>query len=1083
MKYVMGLDLGITSVGWAVINLDKKRIEDLGVRIFPGGERPKDGGSLNENRRLFRGQRRRLSRRRVRMRKIKELLVEQGLIVKEELENFYQLKKEDRDVWLLRVESLERKLEDKEWARVLTTLAKRRGYKSNRKDSKSEKEESGRVLKAIQLNQTIMENKNYRTVGEMLVKETNITTETLAKQALRNKADQYDHCVLREMLVEELKTLFEIQRNLGNLKASESFEKEYLEVFEYQKPFMTRELMEKMIGKCTFEKEEPRASKNSWTFERFMLLQKINNLTYSTGSEKHNLSQEEREKIITLAYEQREIKYTTLRKTLKLPDDARFTGLNYFIRKKKQEELTEEKYRQEVEKTTFVKLNGYHTLKEAFKKNEKIGLWKEFEKDKEKLDDVAETLSKSKTEQEIQKELEQIGLTKEEIAIVKDVNFDKYGHLSYKAMKKILSYLEEGKTYDKACELAGYNFKNETENPQKKLPPILQERGINPVMYRTVTQTRKIINAIIEKYGSPYEIHIEVARDLTKNRDERNKIQKKQEENRAENEKTKEYIRETFKIENPKPVDILKVKLWREQGGKSAYSLKAISPEQLFEDNYVQIDHALPFSRSFDDSYNNKVLVLTKENQDKRNLTPREYIKNEEEWEQYEAWIKTTYKYNPRKRENLLMKNFDEERAGDWRARNLVDTKYIARFLANYIKSNLLFEDYGEKSNRIKVKMIPGGVTTALRHYWGIAKKDRETDTHHAEDAVILACATNEFINKVMDFSKYKELYHEYKDGNYIDKETGEIVENKYKTHEMKRPWPEFKEELEARTSQNPRHDLESGQFKNYNDFNFENLKPLFVSRMPNRKITGQAHKETIYSDRKNGVVVIKTRLQELSGEDIKNICTKEEYKELYMSDKNTYDAIYRRMAEYNFKADKAFAPGYTIRKKAKNGEGTIVKSIKVPSKMNSGVKVQGGIAANGGMVRVDVFEKDGKYYLVPVYVADLVKGEIPNLAIMANKPKSEWTFMDESYNFKFSLFLNDLVYVKKGEKEILGYYVSTHSGTGAINLKSPNGQSEYEGIGVKTLDKFEKYEVDLLGNYYKVKKETRKGGKSRLKK
>ena len=75
MKYVMGLDLGISSIGWAVINKDKNRIEDLGVRLFSAGERPKDGGSLNEMRRNARGQRRRLSRKRVRMRKIKELLV------------------------------------------------------------------------------------------------------------------------------------------------------------------------------------------------------------------------------------------------------------------------------------------------------------------------------------------------------------------------------------------------------------------------------------------------------------------------------------------------------------------------------------------------------------------------------------------------------------------------------------------------------------------------------------------------------------------------------------------------------------------------------------------------------------------------------------------------------------------------------------------------------------------------------------------------------------------------------------------------------------------------------------------------
>lgn len=927
------------------------------------------------------------------------------------MEKLYQIQKEDIDVWQLRCEGLDRKLTNREWARVLTTIAKRRGYKSNRKDSKSEKDESGKVLKAINKNKQLMALKNYRTVGELLVKEAKLTNTTL-----RNKYDQYDNCVLREMLEEEIEKLFEAQKNYGNEYTSDEFKNEYLEIFRYQKPFMTKKLMEKMIGKCTFEPNEPRACKNSWTFERFMLLQKVNNLTYSTGKEKY----------------------------------------------------------------AFVKLVGYHTLKNEFKKNNQIEVWFELEKNKVLLDKIAEALSKNKTDNELKRELKYIGLSEKETNIVKEINFDKYGHLSYVAINKILPYLEEGYTYDKACEMAGYNFKNDKVNPQKKLPPIPREYGINPVMYRTVTQTRKVINAIIDKYGSPFEINIEVARELTKNRDERNKIQEAQKENQKNNEAIKKYIQETFKIQNPKPVDILKVKLWREQQNKSAYSQRAILPEDLFDDNALQIDHILPFSRSFDDSYNNKVLVFARENQEKRNMTPREYIKNEEDWEQFEAFVNSTYKYNYKKRENLLMKNFEEERAGEWRARNLNDTKFIARYLANYLKANLLFENFEENDNRIKVKMISGAVTTSLRHYWGIPNKDRERDVHHAEDAVILACADNKNISKIQEYSKEKELYYRRNSsGEYYDPETGEIVDTKYKDHTMQRPWPEFKEELEARMSNNPRYDLENGKFMNYNDFDFEKLKPIFVSRMPNRKITGEAHAATIYSKRENGVVVLKKKLSQISKNDIEEVISKEEYRNLYMSDKSTYDAIYDRLKQFDFKAEKAFDNDFVLRKKAKNGDGPVVKSIKIPSKMTAGVEVQNGIAANGDMVRVDIFEKNNKYYAVPIYVADIVKGTIPNKAIKALKPKEEWLEMDDSYKFKFSLYHYDLIRIKKkNEESMMLYYVSTHSGTGAINTITHEGEKKIEGIGIQNLEIFEKYEVDLLGNYHKVKKEERKGGK-----
>ena len=188
-------------------------------------------------------------------------------------------------------------------------------------------------------------------------------------------------------------------------------------------------------------------------------------------------------------------------------------------------------------------------------------------------------------------------------------------------------------------------------------------------------------------------------------------------------------------------------------------------------------------------------------------------------------------------------------------------------------------------------------------------------------------------------------------------------------------------------------------------------------------------------------------------------------------------------MKLFNFKADKAFTDDFVLRRKSLKGEGPVIKSVKVPVIMKAGVKVEKGLAANGGMVRVDVFEKNGKNYLVPIYVAEMIEKELPNKAIVANKLESEWLVIDESYNFRFSLYSNDLVIIKKKGKEIIiGYYASTHRGTGAINLIAHDNSERYESIGVQSLETFDKYEVDILGNYHKVKKEVRKGGKKRTK-
>lgn len=154
------------------------------------------------------------------------------------------------------------------------------------------------------------------------------------------------------------------------------------------------------------------------------------------------------------------------------------------------------------------------------------------------------------------------------------------------------------------------------------------------------------------------------------------------------------------------------------------------------------------------------------------------------------------------------------------------------------------------------------------------------------------------------------------------------------------------------------------------------------------------------------------------------------------------------------------------------------MRSIKVPSVGSTGVRLKNeAIAENANMVRVDVFEKENKYYLVPIYVSDFVKKELPNKAIVAHKSEAEWIDMTEEYIFKFSLYPNDLVKIKKkNEEEFYAYYNSTHRGTGAINLLAVNGDRKIEGMGVKNLEIFEKYQVDILGSISKVKKEKREG-------
>jgi len=301
----------------------------------------------------------------------------------------------------------------------------------------------------------------------------------------------------------------------------------------------------------------------------------------------------------------------------------------------------------------------------------------------------------------------------------------------------------------------------------------------------------------------------------------------------------------------------------------------------------------------------------------------------------------------------------------------------------------------------------------------------------------------------------------------------------------MKEPWPRFREELMARMSDNENmDDLKNGKFYNYDDVDLDTIKPIFVSRMPERKITGRAHKDTMRSkkfiEKGCNFTVVKKALTSISKTEITSIIENEAFKELYLSDKDMYDDIYNRMKENNFKAEKAFAEPY-YKPSKKSEKGALVRSIKVPSLGRSGVILEknNAIAENANMVRVDVFERNGKFYLIPVYVSDFTKGQLPNRIIKIGKSEEEWPEINEEYNFRFSLYPNDLIKVKKkGEPEILGYYKGTDRSTGAVSLISQDGSSEFRGIGVQNLEVFEKYQVDILGKISKVKHEKREGVK-----
>ncbi len=1045
MDYVLGLDIGIASCGWCVIDLNEKRIENLGVRIFSKAEQPKTGESLAKPRRLARGKRRTLRRKAHRMERIKKLFVSEGLITNKDLETVY-IRGDLKDPWRLRSEGLDRKLDELEWVRVLTQLAKRRGFKSNRKSEYNDKKsDSGKVLSNITENEAKLLEKGYRTVGEMFVKDEEYSfSDGYFIKNKRNKDGNYNNSVSRNLLIKELNLLFETQRKLGNRFTDEEFETKYMKIFADQRPFSNREMIDDLRGHCTFEKNEKRAFKNCYTSEYFVLLTKLVNLRITDGTAR-KLSIEEMQKIIKMAFDKKEIKYSDIRKKLNIPEEFIFTGISY-------------KDNTKAENEKFAELKGYYEIKSTITKEVGVEAWNIID-NPDMLDNIVTEIGLCKSDEELIKNLKKLNIEDKVINSLLSLSFSKTMHLSISAMKKIIPYLEKGLRYDEACMEVGYNHSDFSENKGKSkyLPTINGEDIVNPVVIRALSQTRKVINAIIEKYGSPTQINIEVARDMSKTFEERIKIENKQKDNQVQNEnlinELKENYPKYFMGSIPKYGDILKWKLYKQQNGYCPYSNEYIEPERLFEIGYVEVDHIIPYSRSMDDSIMNKVLVKGKENQNKKNRIPAEYFGIEtQRWNDFVIRVKNS-SLPMKKKERLLKEEFDENNENEWKQRNLNDTRYITSYISRFIKENL---EFAPSELKVKVLMPNGAMTAKLRGIWGLNKVRENGDLHHALDAAVIATVNQGLINKITEYYKYEE------------KSFTEKAKKKFPV-----PWEKFKDEVEARLSDNPKREIEVRQLQNYLGVDLENIKPILVSRMPERKVKGEFHQETIRSKKHmetEGVSTIKVLLSSLDLKKLEKMYDKEHNKRLY-------EALKERLEKYNGNAKKAFSIENPFYKPTKNGErGPLVRSIKISEVQNTGIEVQGGIADNSSMIRVDIFTKDDKYYIVPIYTKDVGKNELPNKAIIAHKIEKDWDIIDETYEFCFSIYKNDFISIKTKKGEFMGYYISTHRGTGAITIDKHDSSEKDISIGCKTAISIKKYHIDILGNKYEVKGEKRCG-------
>lgn len=821
---IYSFDIGVASIGWAFI--ENEVLQDCGIRIFTKAENPKNGASLALPRREARGVRKRLARRRGRLNTIKQLLCKEfGLQLEDYLSNDGELPKAYtaskanplKSPYELRTLALSQKLDSKDLVRVILHIAKHRGYgNKHAKDSKDT--ESGKVKKAIESNRKTLAEKGYRSVGEYLYREffqqSRISQNNGATEFInvRNKAGNYEHCVAQDMLKEELESILNAQRQFG-FSLKQDFENKLLTKIFEQRPLKS---FADKVGNCCFIAGEKRAPKDSPSAIEFIALSRtINTLI--------NLSKESGEiynraiilQIVESTLKKGEISYKELREIIRLDERLRF----------KDPRLD---YSREIKEAEKVKFLEFKQLK-GFKK----ALGESFTTlARSQLDEIAEHIALIKDRVKLNEKLESYVLTKEQREALSNLSFSAHINLSLQALKQILPFMrgdngEQCLDYDESVEKAGLKALSKDTLKGQMLPPLNEFEPYlsNPVVARALAEYRKVLNALLKQYGSPHKIHIEYAREAKLSSTERQKYEKEQRDNYAANQAAHKKCQE-LGLE-PSSTNLLKLKLWQEQGGLCLYSGAKITISYLQDPTALQVDHIYPYSRSFDDSYMNKCLVLTKANQEKGNRTPFEAFGTDSaKW----GVITTLAQKLPhKKRRRILNTAFNDKEAG-FKLRNLNDTSYIARLVADYTETYLEFLPLvesenttlskGQKGSKKHIAIVNGALTSTMRYYLGFASKDRDNHLHHALDAVIIGFMNDSVIKAFSDFKK-----------------TQETSKAAYYAHTLSKQ--EYKK-------QRAFIQLPSGE--NFRASVLEKAESVFVSKPPRKRVRGALHEATFYS-------------------------------------------------------------------------------------------------------------------------------------------------------------------------------------------------------------------------------------------
>ena len=798
MRYVIGLDIGVGSVGWAAVSCDeRKRILDFGVRIYESGEESGGKDRTSQARRRFRSMRRQIRRRAHRKARIKAHLENIGLVAASEAEEY--LRTGSHNVIDIRVKGLDSKLTPTETAACLLYFCNHRGYRDFYEEDTSlmtaeerkayEEEKSGAA--AID---SRMRTGQYRTVAEMIQQDAYFEG-TGAFRSYRNSRFRAEQLrINREYLVKECEMILKTQqtyypailtdRNIQT--ASDIIFNQRM--FEDGPGYGVKETAYRRyagfldtFGKCRFFPDEARGCRFTALADIYSLVNALSQFRYYDKAGQKGLPS-------ALAAEM-----------------VRQALVNGSLTKANVKSLAK-KHGIEVEMTEVGKsepfsssLRYIKTIKPLF---EQCGLdWQAAISEdlfdmNSLLNRLGVCLSQNITPRRRREALKKVeGIPAELAEKLVGKKFSGTCHVSDKYMRGAVEAFLEGDVYgDYQADFIRKQENDAPDHPRSvKLPPFDKDFEFikNPVVCRAINETRKVVNAIIGKYGSPYAINIEVASDLNRSFDDRMEIQKRQKSNEKETARVKKAIAQLLAIDEAEVTvpQIERYFLGEQQGWKCMYSGRDIDAADCLRNQYKQfeVDHIMPYSLILDNTRHNKALVYADENQRKGQRTPLMYLSGQRA-DDFIGRVNALYQSNKisrRKYDYLMQRTLDSELVSEWKSRNLNDTRYISKFLVRYFKENLVFcHEEEERYRRTEVYAVKAAITSQLRRLWlneatwgtyDKADLKKETYLDHAADAVVIACCIPAYVEIASVQNKLSRLY---KRNKYEDEEYKAVMED-----------------------------------------------------------------------------------------------------------------------------------------------------------------------------------------------------------------------------------------------------------------------------------------------------------------